>query len=130
DGRSEARSAVGRSRSSQSQGQGQARSQAPNGRSAAVEAPAPGTGGGVPAKRDRTWLYAVVGALLAIIGGGAWMHQRGLLSIGSSTTAPAPAIATPSVNPAGPMAPMGRTAPTPVPARSVAAVEAPAPIPA
>jgi hypothetical protein len=96
DGRSEARSAVGRSRSSQSQGNGQPRSQATNGRSAAVETPPPGTGSGVAvaAKRDRTWMYAVVGALLAILGGGAWMvtRQQEIPSV-SAPTAATPAAA-------------------------------------
>jgi serine/threonine-protein kinase len=129
DGRSEARSGVGRSRSrsrsSQSQGHGQARSQATNGsRSAAAEAPAPGTGSGiVAAKRDRAWLYAVVGALLAVFGGGAWMvtRQREMPSQVYPSPAPAPAIATPSVAP---------VAAPPLPARSVTPVEAPVPIPA
>ena len=84
DGRSELRSAR-RSRSAQPQqpasqghGQGRGRSQqrvaATRARPAARRPrPAPARR---PAKRDRTWLYAVVGALLAIGGGGAWMLTR------------------------------------------------------
>jgi len=76
DGRSEMRSASGRSRSSPSQGHGKSRSQGAYSQPRATEAPQVGTGPGVAPRRDRTWLYAVVGALLAIGGGGAWMMTR------------------------------------------------------
>src|SRR5437773_750280 len=81
DGRSEARSAAsGRSRShsSHSPGHGQApgsqiRSRGAMSRPSGVSHP---SGVSVPVKHDRTWLYAVVGALLAVMGGGAWMMTR------------------------------------------------------
>ncbi len=129
DGRSELRSATGRSRSrsSQSQGQGRPRSQATNGRPAPVETPAPATGAGAAAKPERTWLYGVVGALLLIVGACAWMltRQREIPSLGAQTTVPAPEIATPSIDP--------MTAPVPAPlpvAGSVTPPAAPVPIPA
>jgi eukaryotic-like serine/threonine-protein kinase len=80
DGRSEARSAVGRSRSRSDSGSGQSRGQ---GRSQSSHSRPPGADGqslptapNVAPKRDRTWLYAVVGVLLAIGGAGAWMLTR------------------------------------------------------
>ena len=78
DGRSEARSAVGRSRSrsGQSQGQGQARSGSSHSRPPSVDGQPIPTAPNVAPKRDRTWLYAVVGVLLAIGGAGAWMLTR------------------------------------------------------
>jgi eukaryotic-like serine/threonine-protein kinase len=76
DGRSEARSAVGRSRSGQSQGQGQGRSGSSHSRPPVTDGQSLPTAPNVAPKRDRTWLYAVVGVLLAMAGACAWMLTR------------------------------------------------------
>ena len=46
----------------------------------------------------RTWLYAVVGVLLAAIGGGTWMmtRQQEIPALGSQSVAPLPAVAAPA----------------------------------
>ena len=95
EGRSEMRSASGRSRSrsspSQGHGNGQRGSQSTYSHPRSAGGQAVGTGAGAEPKRDRTWLYAVVGALLAIGGGGAWMltrHQE-ISGLGSQLAAPA-----------------------------------------
>jgi serine/threonine protein kinase len=93
EGRSEMRSATGRSRSSPSQANGHNR-----GGSAYSQ---PRSAGGHPreasasgvTKRDRTWLYVVVGASLALMGGGAYLltrHQE-ISGLGSQNVAP-PAV--------------------------------------
>jgi eukaryotic-like serine/threonine-protein kinase len=100
DGRSELRSAVGRSRSG-SQANGQPRNpQFAHSRPPTLEsqAPASGAGSSVIAQRDRTWLYAVVGALLAIGGGGAWMLTRQQ----QAAALPAPPAATTTTAPEAP----------------------------
>jgi serine/threonine-protein kinase len=97
EGRSEMRSASGRSRSSPSQANGLSRSKSAHSHPRTAGSQAPLTGGGVAAKHDRTWLYAVVGALLAVMGGGAWLltrHQE-IQGIGTQVTTP------PAVIPAG-----------------------------
>src|SRR4051812_9626715 len=146
DGRSEMRSATSRSRSrsSPSQAQGPRGSQGAYSQPRSAGGRPVATSGGVEPRRDRTWLYAVVGALLAIGGGGAWMltrHQEisGLDAqpaapaaptamidkLGPPPTAPSPAVAR---TPAPPPAPAG-TAPVVPPAPSVA-TQAMAPGPA
>jgi serine/threonine-protein kinase len=139
DGRSELRSASGRSRSSQSQGQGKPRSHVPSGQSLVAEgqtqAPATSaTGASVVTTPDRTWLYAVVGVLLAAIGGGAWMmtRQQDMPALETQTVTPAPVVAAPApaVTPVPPAA-----AATPVTQREAPAgpsemAGSPAPAPA
>jgi serine/threonine-protein kinase len=102
DGRSEARSAVGRSRSGQSQTQGQARSGSSHSRPPSVDGQPIPTTPNVAPKRDRTWLYAVVGVLLAIGGAGAWMltRQQEINSLIGRPPAATPAAAalTPSID--------------------------------
>ncbi len=103
DGRSEARSAVGRSRSrsGQSQEQGQARSGSSHSRPPSVDGQPIPTAPNVAPKRDRTWLYAVVGVLLAIGGAGAWMltRQQEINSlIGRPAATPAAAAVVPSID--------------------------------
>jgi len=50
-----------------------------------------------PAKHERTWLYAVVGALLAIMGGGAWMLTRHQELPGLGAQSAVPPAAMPSI---------------------------------
>jgi eukaryotic-like serine/threonine-protein kinase len=129
EGRSEMRSATSRSRSrsSPSQGQGNAQrgSQSAYSHARSAGGQAVGTGAGAEPKRDRTWLYAVVGALLAIGGGGAWMltrHQE-IAGLGSQLAAPAaPAAPAAMVDKLAPPAP----APQPAVARTPAQPPAPA----
>jgi len=110
DGRSELRSNASRSRSShtpsrsRSQSQNRAASQGALGHPPPAENPtqAPHTvsSGGVAA-RDRTWLFAVVGALLAIVGGGAWMltrHQESPAPPVQASPAPTPAPTAPAID--------------------------------
>jgi serine/threonine protein kinase len=96
EGRSEMRSASGRSRSRSRPSQGPVQ----RGSGSAYSQPrsagghSVGTRADAEPRQDRTWLYAVVGALLAIGGGGAWMltrHQEisGLGSPAAAPTAPA-----------------------------------------
>jgi len=95
DGRSELRSNSGRSRSSPSQAQGRSRSQSAN----SMQAGAPVAVEAAPPRRERTWLYAVAGALLFIVGTGAFMltrHQE-LPGFGAAQPA-APSTAIPAVN--------------------------------
>ena len=133
DGRSELRSAAGRSRSSQSQGQGKSRSRGvPSGQSQVAEpqSQAPGTGASVVTKPARTWLYAVVGVLLAAIGGGTWLmtRQQEIAASAAQTPAPAPVVAAPAPSPAPPaVTPVTPVEPTAVPTTAVAP---PAPAPA
>ena len=112
DGRSELRSSANsHSRNghtptrSRSQSQNRSRSQGALSRPPLADNPtqAPQTvsGAGVVA-RDRTWLFAVVGALLAVGGGGAWMltrHQEaGPNPAPPVQASPAPAPAAPSID--------------------------------
>jgi len=81
DGRSEARSAAtGRSRSKSSPSQGHGHAPGSQSRSrGAISRPngvSHASGVAVPVKRDRSWLYAVVGGLLTVMGVGAWMMTR------------------------------------------------------
>jgi serine/threonine-protein kinase len=138
EGRSEMRSASGRSRSrsrsSPSQGQGNAQ----RGGQSAYSQPRSaggqpvGTGAGVDPKRDRTWLYAVVGALLAIGGGGAWMltRQQEISGLDGQPAAPAaPAAMIDKLVPAAatPQPAIARTpTPTPAPAGTAPVVPPPA----
>ena len=68
----------------------QPRSRGPVAPVAEVRRKRPRPARGVVAARDRTWLYAVVGALLAAIGGGAWMltRQQEIPALGSQSVAP------------------------------------------
>ena len=148
EGRSEMRSASGRSRSSASQARSRSKNSHSHPRTAGSQASA--AGGMVPANSDRTWLYAVVGALLAVMGGGAWLltrHQE-IPSIGAQVappsavvppsdnrsatplqaTAPPAAIET-AVTHAPPPVPVG-TAPAVVPPAATVAAPGPAPDPA
>ena len=97
DGRSEARSAVGRSRSrsGQTQGHGQGRSGSSHSRPPGADGQSLPIAPNVAPKRDRTWLYAVVGVLLAMAGGGAWMltRQQELNSLSGEPAATPPAAA-------------------------------------
>jgi hypothetical protein len=137
EGRSELRSAGGRSRSrsrshsGHSQGHGQApnheRSHGGQSRPGTVDPASVASGLSAAAGPDRTWLYAVVGAVLALVGVGAWMmtrHQEAIDPIGqtmaplpaAATTAPAP---TPPVETARSVTPPGEAAsakPVPIPA--------------
>jgi hypothetical protein len=150
DGRSEARSGVGRSRNGSQGGQNQAArsGQFPANRPPTLESRAPASGvAATPApKRDRTWLYAVVGVVLAIGGGGAWMvtrHQplgappatiaapvtpEGVAPI--ETARPAAATVTP-VGPAPPVGPVAAPIPAPTAeaTATAAATEKPGPGP-
>jgi serine/threonine-protein kinase len=133
DGRSEARSAVGRSRSG-SQGHGQPRNGIVHTRPPTLESqtshvPLSAAGSGVIPKRDRTWVYAVVGALLAVGGAGAWMLTRHQQM--SAPPPPAAAAVTTTAAPVAPpptaadeiVAPLDLAKPvTPVPAPAVAPV--------
>jgi serine/threonine-protein kinase len=121
EGRSEMRSASGRSRSSPSQGHGKSRSQGAYSQPRAPEAPPVATGAGVEPRRDRTWLYAVVGALLAIGGGGAWMMTR------HQDVPPQPAAATNVVDKLPPPSEVARPVvpAEPAVARTPAAIPAP-----
>jgi hypothetical protein len=131
DGRSELHSATGRSRSSQSQGQGKSRSRGPSGHSQAADpqSQAPATGVSVVTKPARTWLYAVVGALLAAIGGGTWLMTRQQEIAASAAQMPAPAAVVAVPAPAPSPAPAAVTPVTPVEpiAAPPAAVVPPAP---
>jgi serine/threonine protein kinase len=127
DGRSEMRSATSRSRSrsSPSQAQGQRGSQGAYSQPRSAGGRPVATSGGVEPRRDRTWLYAVVGALLAIGGGGAWMltrHQE-ISALGGQPPAPA-AI----VDKLAPAPEAARSAPAPEPA--IARTPAQSPVPA
>jgi len=106
DGRSELRSATGRSRSSPSQGQGKPRSRVPSSQSQVPDGPsqvadpqsqAHATGASVVITPARTWLYAVVGVLLAAIGGGTWAmtRQQEIPALESQSVAPPPVVAAP-----------------------------------
>ena len=95
DGRSELRSSTGRSRSSPSQAQARSRSQSANSMHTGADARSLAAGAvAAPAKHERTWLYAVVGALLAIMGGGAWMLTRheDLPGLGAQSAVPPAAM--------------------------------------
>ena len=140
DGRSELRSGSGRSRSHSSHSQGHGQAPGPGrshgGQSRPREADPASVASGLStavAGRDRTWLYAVVGAVLALVGVGAWMmtrHQEALDPTGqvmaplppAATTAPAPvppAPPAPSAVTARGVTPPGQTAaakPVPIPA--------------
>jgi serine/threonine-protein kinase len=129
DGRSEARSGVGRSRNGSQGGQAPAArsGQFPVNRPPTLEsrAAASGVASAVVPKRDRTWLYAVVGVLLAIVGGGAWMLTR------HQPLGVPPATITAPVTPE-PVAPIevGRPgAPTLAPAATATAFPTPIPAP-
>jgi hypothetical protein len=85
-----------------------------------------GTGAGAVPKHDRTWLYAVVGALLALGGGGAWMltrHQE-IQGLGQSVPTLPPA----AVEKVAPPAEAARPAPVAEPA--IARMPVATPIPA
>jgi serine/threonine-protein kinase len=134
DGRSELRSAAERSRSSGSQGK--LRSRVPSGQSQVAEAQsqAPATGASVVTAPARTWLYAVVGVLLAAIGGGTWMmtRQQEIPALESQSVAPLPAVAAPAAAIQAVPAPASATAvtaaaATPSPAAAVVPPE-PTPI--
>src|SRR5262249_11628268 len=116
DGRSELRSTGGRSRSrsrsSPSQGHGQApgpgRSQGGQSRPREVDPASVASGlSTATAKPDRTWLYAVAGALLALVGVGAWMMTRHQDAVDPSgqAMAPLPAAATTAAPGTAPAAP-------------------------
>jgi len=129
EGRSEMRSASGRSRSRSSPSQGQSNaqrgSQSAYSHARSAGGRAVGTGAGAEPKGDRTWLYAVVGALLAIGGGGAWMltrHQE-ISELGSQPAAPAAAAT--MVDKTDKVAP-----PAPAPQPAVARTPTPPPAPA
>ena len=143
DGRSELRSAAERSRSSGSQGRGKARSRVPSGQSqvpdaqsqvADVQSQAPATGASVVITPARTWLYAVVGVLLAAIGGGTWMmtRQQEIPALGPQTVAPPPVVAAPApaVQPLPPPAAATAVTPGEATASPAAAVVPPVPAPA
>jgi serine/threonine-protein kinase len=126
EGRSEMRSSSGRSRSSPSQAHARSRSRSAYSQPRALDGQ-PGTGAGTAPRRDRTWLYAVVGALLAIGGGGAWMLTRHQDVSGEVSQ---PAL------PSAPMAPpvidnlsSSPEAPRPGPAVEPAVARTPAPAP-
>ncbi|HEY7370564.1 MAG TPA: serine/threonine-protein kinase [Polyangia bacterium] len=141
EGRSELRSAGGRSRSrsrshsGHSQGHGQApaqeRSHGGQSRPGVVDPPSVASGlSAAAAGPDRTWLYAVVGAVLALVGVGAWMmtrHQEAIDPTGP-TMAPLPAAATtaPALTPPAPPVETARSVTPP----GEAAVAKPVPIPA
>ncbi|HXU06152.1 MAG TPA: serine/threonine-protein kinase [Polyangia bacterium] len=138
EGRSELRSASGRSRSSPSQGPGRSRSQSAHSMQpglAEAQALAASAVAAAAPRRDRTWLYAVVGALLAIAGGGALMltrHQEAAQTAAPPAVIPAAAPsaeitkpAAPNVEPAVARAPA--PAPSPAPAGTTAAAAVPPP---
>jgi serine/threonine protein kinase len=125
EGRSEMRSASGRSRSSPSHANGLSRSKSAHSHPRASGSQATGT---AVAPRDRTWLYAVVGALLAAMGGGAWLLTRhqDIPAIGTQVTSPAIAIPAGDNRSVTPR----ETAPAPAAAEpAVARSPAPAPVP-
>jgi len=131
DGRSEARSAVGRSRSrsGQSQGYGQGRSQASHSRPPSANGQPIPTAPNVAPKRDRTWLYAVVGVLLALGGAGAWMltRQQELNSRGGQAAAtPAAAAVVPAIDKLATPAEAAKPEPPAVAPAPQAAADAPA----
>jgi serine/threonine protein kinase len=150
DGRSELRSAAGRSRSrsrsSPSQGHGPGPgSQARGGASQNRPVDGASHASGVTAGRsDRNWLYGLVGALLAVMGGVAWgfKHHQDAASLGGQSVLPPaaaatgePPVMTPATEkPAAPLevarsvAPKGETTAAKTPAAQTAA--APAEMPA
>jgi len=145
DGRSEARSAAGRSRSKSSPSQGHGQAPGSQARSAGAQSRSRGdtrshaSGITAPPRRDRTWVYAVVGALLAVVGGGAlaWRHQADA----SGQAAPAPAatvnaapMSTPAIETLQTPADVAKAAPLPAapaakPADTQAVVAKPADTP-
>jgi serine/threonine-protein kinase len=132
DGRSELRSSSGRSRSKSSPSQGHGgkpRGHVPSGHSQVAEprSQVPATGASVITKPARTWLYAVVGVLLAAIGGGTWLvtRQQELQAAAAQSAAPAPVIAAPAPTPTA--APPSGVMPVTSAEPTAPAVSAPAP---